>query len=207
MAMPGYPAGSLRFDAIELVDILQADCDSASPGTDIDAVCALSFIPYDCRGVLDGDAEIDACGECLSPDDPLFNTACADCTGTPNGSARIDNCDECLQPDDPGFNNCVEDHTLYIPNAFSPNADGINDRFVAFTDQVIVKQIRHLAVYNRWGQKLYGVSQIDPNGFDQWWDGNYRNQPVPTGAYSYFMEVEFIDGVVELFSGEVTLLR
>lgn len=206
-AMPGYPGGTLRFDAVELMDIFKRDCGDASPGADIDAVCALSSVPFDCRGVPDGDAEIDACGDCLSPDDPRFNTACADCTGTPNGAALIDNCGNCLLPDDPNLNDCVEAYTVFIPNAFSPNDDGVNDRFVTFTDPVIVKQIRHLAVYNRWGQKMYYASNFDPNVFDQWWDGKHRNRPAPTGVYTYFTEVEFIDGTVELFSGELSLLR
>lgn len=206
-AMPGYPAGALRFDAVELTDIFQRACDDASPGSDIDAVCALSFIPYDCRGVLGGDAEIDDCGDCRTPNDPFYNARCSDCAGTPNGEAQIDNCDACLLPDDPEFNNCVELHTVFIPNAFSPNQDGRNDRFIIFTDQVIVKQIRHLAVFNRWGQEVYRASNFNPIGFDQWWDGNYRGQAAPSSAYSYFAEVEFIDGVVELFTGEVTLLR
>jgi gliding motility-associated-like protein len=207
MAMPGYPAGSLRFDAVELTDIFQRGCDDPSPGADIDAVCALSSIPYDCRGVLDGEAEIDACGDCLTPDDPLFNASCTDCMGILNGEARIDNCGACLLPDEPAFNNCVEDHTVFIPNAFSPNNDGRNDRFVLFTDQEIVNQIRHLAVFNRWGQEVYRASNFNPTGFDQWWDGYYRGQIAPTGTYSYFAEVAFIDGVVKLFTGEVTLLR
>jgi gliding motility-associated-like protein len=207
MVMPGYEAGSLRFDAIQLTDVVHGNCNDDAPGPDIDAVCALSFIPYDCRGILDGEAQIDDCGECHAPDDPLFNASCTDCAGIPNGSARLDNCGNCLPPEDPAFNNCVEAYELFIPNAFSPNGDGINDRFIIFGDQTIVKQVRHLAVLDRWGQKLYRASAFDPNTFDQWWDGSFRGRLLPDGVYGYFLEVEFIDGVVELFSGELTLIR
>lgn len=207
MVIPGYDAGTLRFDAIQLKDVLNAGCDTNSPGSDIDAVCALSYIPYDCKGVLDGNAEIDDCGDCRTPDDPLYNSTCADCTGTPYGPSRLDNCGSCLLPDDPAFNNCVEEHTLFIPNAFSPNEDGINDRFVVYSDQMIVEQVHHLVVLNRWGQQVFRASNFDPANFDQWWDGTYRNKVASDGVYGYFMEVEFIDGVVKLFSGEVTLLR
>lgn len=207
MVIPGYDAGTLRFDAVQLTDVLNEGCTANSPGSDIDAVCALSFIPYDCRGVLDGPAEIDDCGECHAPNEPGYNAACTDCMGTPNGVYQLDNCGDCLLPDDPAFNNCVEEHALFIPNAFSPNGDGVNDQFILFSDQVIVKQIRHLAVYNRWGQSLYRISGLDPRIGGQWWDGTYCGRAVPEGAYGYFLEVEFIDGVVKLFSGEVTLLR
>lgn len=208
MVMPGYDARSLRFDAVELIDVLPLGCGDTSPGPDIDAVCALSFIPFDCRGILDGDALIDDCGVCREVDDPLYNASCTDCAGTPYGAAVIDNCGVCLLPGDPDFNNtCVDKHTVYLPNAFSPNEDGFNDRFVVYTDQAVVEQISQLVVFNRWGEKIYHVSNIDPGVFDEWWDGSFRNEPLSSGVFSYFVEVEFIDGVIELFSGEIALLR
>jgi hypothetical protein len=107
--MPGYPAETLLFDAIEVRDVVTDFCWGGTPGADIDAVCALSSIPVDCAGGLNGTAIYDQCGECLEPTDPNFNQSCADCAGTPNGVAIFDDCGECLEPTDPNFNQSCAD--------------------------------------------------------------------------------------------------
>ncbi|MFZ6052255.1 T9SS type B sorting domain-containing protein [Halocola ammonii] len=109
LAIPGYTAGELKFDAIEIKDVLDGDCSTATSGADIDAVCALFSIPSDCAGVPNGTAVIDDCGECLEPNDPNFNQSCADCAGVPNGAAVFDDCGECLEPNDPNFNQSCAD--------------------------------------------------------------------------------------------------
>lgn len=63
----------------------------------------------------------------------------------------------------------------YIPNAFTPNGDGINDYF--FCNGIGVKKYE-LNVYNRWGQLIY-------NGTDRPWDGKNGNDNVPEGGYVY----------------------
>lgn len=107
--LPSYPAGVLRFDAVEIRDIEDGDCSNIVPGADIDAICALSTIPIDCNGIENGTAVVDACGDCLEPNDPMFNQSCADCAGSPNGVAVIDQCGVCLVPDDPEFDQrCID---------------------------------------------------------------------------------------------------
>ena len=97
---------------------------------------------------------------------------------------------------------------IYIPNAFSPNQDGINDIFSPFGGFEVVS-IQSMQVYDRWGGLVFsnteGFSVHDDlkNG----WDGTARNQQLDPGTYLYTMNVEFIDGEVVLFSGEVNLMR
>ena len=101
--------GALRFDAIQITDIVDGDCNNITPGADIDAVCSLNSSNLDCAGVQNGTAIFDDCGECLEPDDPNFNQSCADCAGTPNGTAVLDDCGICLEPADPNFNqSCLD---------------------------------------------------------------------------------------------------
>ena len=69
----------------------------------LDTACA------DCLGIINGTAVLDECGDCLEPDDPLFNQACTDCLGVLNGTAIYDECGECLEPDDPLFNQSCTD--------------------------------------------------------------------------------------------------
>ena len=115
LVVPGYSAGQLKFDAIEIRDVIDGNCNGGTPGADIDAVCALSYISIDCGGTPNGTAEIDECGECLEPTDPNFNQSCVDCAGILNGTAVIDECGECLEPTDPNFNQSCAD-CAGIPN-------------------------------------------------------------------------------------------
>ena len=121
--IPGYSLGQLKFDAIEIRDVPDVPCSSTTttPGADIDAVCALTFLVVDCAGIINGTAVIDECGLCLEPTDPNFNQACADCNGIPNGSAIIDECGICLEPTDPNFNQACADC------AGTPNGNAIID--------------------------------------------------------------------------------
>jgi len=107
--LPGYAQGELLFDAVQLIDILDRPCTGATPGADIDAVCALYFIPIDCAGVPNGASEIDDCGDCLEPTDPEYNQSCTDCAGVVNGASEIDDCGDCLEPTDPNFNQSCAD--------------------------------------------------------------------------------------------------
>ena len=105
--LPGYPSGTLYFDAIELMDLDDIPCTANTPGADIDAVCAIYSV--DCNGVQNGTAVFDACGDCLELSDPDFNQACADCLGIPDGLAILDECGDCYLPDDPLFNQACTD--------------------------------------------------------------------------------------------------
>ncbi len=96
---------------------------------------------------------------------------------------------------------------IFIPNAFSPNQDGINDSFYPYGGFEIVA-IHSMHVYDRWGGKVFELNEeFLPNDPDMGWDGIARNKPAEPGTYLYTMNVEFIDGEVILFSGEVNLMK
>ncbi|MBK6902653.1 MAG: gliding motility-associated C-terminal domain-containing protein [Saprospirales bacterium] len=95
---------------------------------------------------------------------------------------------------------------LFIPSVFSPNADGANDLFVIYAG-VEVRQIREFQVYNRWGSLMYRASNFQPNDPAFGWDGYFQDRLMDVGVYVYYAEVEFVDGVVEVVKGGVTLVR
>ncbi|MBI5914012.1 MAG: gliding motility-associated C-terminal domain-containing protein [Bacteroidetes bacterium] len=96
---------------------------------------------------------------------------------------------------------------IYIPNTFSPNHDGVNDFFFPYGGLEIVA-VRSMFVFDRWGGKIFEASEtFSPNNADAGWDGLAKNKPADTGTYLYTMNVEFIDGEIILFSGEVNLMR
>ena len=69
--------------------------------------------------------------------------------------------------------------TLFVPNAFSPNGDHLNDFFGA--SGVSIKQYQ-LLIYDRWGEKLFESQDIHDT-----WDGNYQGNSSPEGVYVYIL--------------------
>ncbi len=95
---------------------------------------------------------------------------------------------------------------VYIPSAFSPDGDQINDVFYIQAGPQ-VKEIKEFAVFNRWGESVIALSNFQPNDPAQGWDGRYRGKMMNPGVFVYFAEVEFQDGSVEIFKGDVLLVR
>jgi gliding motility-associated-like protein len=95
---------------------------------------------------------------------------------------------------------------LYVPNAFSPNGDGNNDVFMVFAGPEVVR-LHSFQVYSRWGEPVFEVYGTMPNNPDHGWDGTFHGQVLNTAVFVWMAEVEFVDGVVEVFKGDVVLLR
>jgi gliding motility-associated-like protein len=95
---------------------------------------------------------------------------------------------------------------VYIPNAFSPNGDGNNDVFVVYTGSDVV-QIKSFIVFDRWGENIYEAYGFSGNTDAYGWDGKYRNKLLNTGVYVYMTEIEFLDGEVIIYTGDVLLSR
>jgi gliding motility-associated-like protein len=92
----------------------------------------------------------------------------------------------------------VEDETtLYIPNAFSPNNDGINDTFSFFGNSLSDYDLK---IFNRWGQLIFTGSQT------KMWDGRFKNKKVPSGSYIYWLK--FNDTAFnKTYTGNVNVIR
>ena len=97
---------------------------------------------------------------------------------------------------------CVESY-VRIPDAFSPNGDGKNDRFVILG----IGQVKHLVIYNRWGVKVWERNNFYPADSFACWDGTVNGQPAPVGAYAYYVEMECPSGGVFGRRGTVVLVR
>jgi len=95
---------------------------------------------------------------------------------------------------------------LYIPNAFSPNGDGINDVFFVNTD-ASVRRIASLRIFDRWGALVFERKDSLPNDPATGWNGDIGGKPAMQGLYVYVIEVERADGVAERYSGEVMVVR
>ena len=100
-----------------------------------------------------------------------------------------------------------KERNVYIPSAFSPNRDGINDFFTVFSDSG-TEHIKTFRIFNRWGALIFENQGIMETNIEQsGWDGKFKGQPVNAGVYVYMVEILFIDGVTKLYKGDVSILR
>ena len=90
---------------------------------------------------------------------------------------------------------------LYVPNAFSPNNDLLNDEFRLINTRDI--ELLQFSVYNRWGQEVFS-SKNQKIG----WEGNYKGVACEVGTYYYVVRYKCIySGNEYLLKGDVTLVR
>ena len=94
-----------------------------------------------------------------------------------------------------------------IPSGFTPNGDGNNDLFYVHAQEAQIEEIRNFQIINRWGDLIYEAKHFQPNDPSYGWDGTFNNQLLTTQVFAYFVEIAFINGEVEVFKGDVTLLK
>lgn len=99
-----------------------------------------------------------------------------------------------------------KERPVYVPNAFSPNDDGLNDRFMIFAGKQVTK-VKSFLVFDRWGETVFSYYNFQPNDPAYGWDGKLRDEVLNTAVFTWFAEIEFVDGKVELYEGDVTLFR
>lgn len=99
----------------------------------------------------------------------------------------------------------LRDRSVYAPSAFSPNGDGINDRFRLFADVPRVDAVREMSIYDRWGNEVFREGEVPINSGG--WDGTLQGRPLPGGTYVYRAVVTFLDGEAVELSGPITLIR
>lgn len=92
-------------------------------------------------------------------------------------------------------------YCIKIMNAFTPNGDGQNDRWLVTNGAGCTKRIA-VAVYNRYGNVVY-----KNDNYNNDWDGKYNGKPVADGTYYYAITYTTITGKMVFMKGDVTILR
>ncbi|MBS1781440.1 MAG: gliding motility-associated C-terminal domain-containing protein [Bacteroidetes bacterium] len=95
--------------------------------------------------------------------------------------------------------------TIYLPNTFTPNGDGLND--VYFPKGLGVEKVNDFSIYNRWGELLYRAQNFQVNDPKYGWDGVYKSEPMKADVYVYMVNATCVDGEHILLKGDVTLYR
>lgn len=92
-----------------------------------------------------------------------------------------------------------EEPYVFLPNAFTPNDDGVND--VLLVRGTTISQ-QKLIIYNRWGEKVFETVEVGGG-----WDGYYNNVLCAPDVYGYYLEVLCINGEKFVKKGNINLIR
>ncbi|MCD6018909.1 MAG: hypothetical protein K0S53_2030 [Bacteroidetes bacterium] len=91
---------------------------------------------------------------------------------------------------------CVE---VFVPTAFSPNGDGVNDVAQVFGNCIVTMRF---LIFDRWGEKVFEGSSIKDT-----WDGNLRGEPMNTAVFVYYLKATLVNGEHVSLKGNITLVR
>ncbi len=91
------------------------------------------------------------------------------------------------------------DKGVFVPNVFSPNNDGKNDKVMIYGNYINKVEMR---IFNQWGQQVAFL-----NSQTQGWDGTHKGKPQPVGVYVYALRAVMSDGRTVDLKGSITLVR
>jgi gliding motility-associated-like protein len=142
-----------------------------------------------------------------TPADYLSCTSCSQPVSSPKKPEEyivmVKNAEGCMAADTVEAKILCVELNVRIPDAFSPNGDGKNDRFVVLG----IGEVKHLVIYDRWGAKVWERNNFYPADAWSCWDGTAHGQPAPVGTYVYYVEMECPAGGVFGRKGTVVLVR
>ncbi|NUQ23682.1 MAG: gliding motility-associated C-terminal domain-containing protein [Saprospiraceae bacterium] len=143
---------------------------------------------------------------------PPYNLSCIDCPDpvaapyhTTTYNVSVTSADDCITSDSVTVL-VAKIRDVFIPNVFSPNADGINDLLSVFAGPE-VRLVKSFKVFSRWGELVYELRDFAPNDSSVGWNGEFRGKPMPQGIFVYLVDLEFIDDEVISVEGDVMLVR
>ncbi len=93
----------------------------------------------------------------------------------------------------------VSEPDAYVPNSFSPNGDGNNDKWMIYGYNIKTVDLK---IFNRWGEKVFETR----NPFDGW-DGTYKGTLQNPAVFVYEAEITFLDDKKASRVGSISLLR
>jgi gliding motility-associated-like protein len=143
---------------------------------------------------------------------PAYNLSCATCAD-PKANPKHTTTYEVEVQNDGGCKNnarltvfvTCNNGNLFLPNTFSPNKDGVNDRF--YPRGSGVSMIKQLRIYNRWGEVVFEKINFNVNDASAGWDGSYKGLALAPDVYIYTCDVVCQNNELLSFKGDVSLIR
>ncbi|MBS1512669.1 MAG: PKD domain-containing protein [Bacteroidetes bacterium] len=142
---------------------------------------------------------------------PAQELSCSNCpapsTVVKNNSVytvQVTNAWGCVASDTLIINPICKSSQVYIPNAFTPDGDGLNDIMMVRGSGITVKSFR---IFNRWGELVFEKENFQPNDPKFGWDGKVRGVPATPDVFVYTAEIFCDNGIPYTYKGNVTLLK
>lgn len=96
---------------------------------------------------------------------------------------------------------------IYIPNIFKPGGDDPLNSLLMIHGGTGVVKVHKWQIYDRWGEAVFIKDDFLTDDPAYGWDGRVNGDEGPAGVYVWYAEIEFLDGEIELFKGDVTIFR
>ncbi|MBK8564581.1 MAG: gliding motility-associated C-terminal domain-containing protein [Saprospiraceae bacterium] len=187
-------------EATQLVISLAAAV-SIEAGATVQLNPVLNIPPSEIASILWSPSEGLSCTDCLNPiASPTSNTEytveitdMGGCSASASVSVSV--------------NVIVPTGSIFVPNIFSPNGDGINDLLLVFADETQVVEVTSFQVFTRWGEAVFQGFGLRPNDVATGWDGKFRGKDVDFGVFVWYAEVELVTGERKVVKGDVVVTR
>ena len=167
-------------------------------GEQVPLVPQLSFDEAQVAGISWSPVEGLSCADCLEPlAGPAYDTEYL-LTVTDSNGCVAEALTKVIVDRRPAF---------YVPNAFSPNDDGINDELLIFSRPGLVKRVESFRVFDRWGGLVFENFNFPPATPGHGWDGRKDGRRMHPGVYVWMAELLLVDDSTVLLKGEVVLVR
>ena len=143
---------------------------------------------------------------------PPATLSCADCPNpfaspkfTTTYKVRVTDVNGCISQRNVTLIVTCNNKNFFIPNTFSPNNDGANDRF--YPRGTGLDRIQALRIYNRWGELVFEKRNFAANDASAGWDGSYKGKTAATDTYIYMVDIICENANIITYKGNVTLIR
>lgn len=144
-----------------------------------------------------------------SPTETLSCETCSNPTATPLSTTAYvviaSNVYKCTDSDTVVVRIICDQSQVFVPNTFTPNGDGQNDRFYPHGNGI--DRVKSFRVYNRWGQLVFEKANFQVNDRSAGWDGMFNGQQAGADVYVYVMEAVCENGEPINWKGDVALIR
>ncbi|MFT3936499.1 MAG: PKD domain-containing protein [Chitinophagaceae bacterium] len=143
---------------------------------------------------------------------PPTNLSCSDCPNpvanikfTTTYNVKVTDVNGCVASRNVTMVVLCNNKNFFIPNTFSPNNDGNNDKF--YPRGTGLDRIQALRIFNRWGEMVFEKRNFPANDATSGWDGTYKGQKAASDTYVYMVDIICENATIITYKGNITLIR
>lgn len=143
---------------------------------------------------------------------PANDLDCADCPlptayirNNITYNVRVTNIYGCDATDEMNIRVFCTDGQVFIPNAFTPDGDGVND--ILMVRGTGIARVKTFRIFNRWGEVVFERSNFLPNNPAYGWNGKVRGKDAPPDVFVYTTEVICDNGTPYTYKGNVSIIK